>query len=95
MDEILLFISYNYNVHRPYKYLIILAVEAAKIWICASENSYLLYWNYFISMPSNRLLVIILSKHVIANSRLHLFGKLESLFETKYYYYKQYVNILL
>jgi hypothetical protein len=31
----------------------ILAVVVAKIWICARENSYVLYWDYFISMPSN------------------------------------------
>jgi hypothetical protein len=31
----------------------ILAVVVAKIWICARENSYVLHWDYFISMPSN------------------------------------------
>jgi hypothetical protein len=32
---------------------VILAVVVAKIWIYARENSYVLHWDYFISMPSN------------------------------------------
>ena len=31
----------------------ILAVVVAKIWICAREISYVLYWDNFLSMPSN------------------------------------------
>jgi hypothetical protein len=62
--EILLFnfISYNYNVHRPYYLIYLVAVEAAKIWICARENSFVLYW--IISIQCCQILVKINNSNI-------------------------------
>ena len=86
---LLLFISYNYKVHRPY-YFILSCGCTSLLWLLKFEFGRARFIHF--NDAKYQLIIKInnsnLNKHIIVDTGLHLFDKLESEYELARLFYK-------